>query len=276
MKTFLALAITLVSALPLRAANLLSTFSCSRPATEHDAGTLFNVGLACKIINGQVVPAGATFSFNHCLEKSGAHFEEGRSILDGHYVYTHGGGYCQVSTALYNAALLANLPVVERYPHSLYDPADAYVPAGEDASVSRYHGADFRFVNDTPHAITISTRQVGKEVVAEIWGRARTRKRWITTKILKVTPMRTLVRVSPALAPGRQELKREGFQGLRVQRFIHWIDDKGDTRSASLGIDRYNMISRILLEGPPAAVTSTASAMASGVSPTSGTGLGGR
>lgn len=56
-----------------------------------------------------------------------------------------GGGVCQVSTTLYNAALLAGLRITECHPHSLQV---SYVKPSFDAMVS-YYTADLKFVNDT-------------------------------------------------------------------------------------------------------------------------------
>ena len=38
-------------------------------------------------------------------------FVQGHSLSDGRVISSRGGGYCQVSTAIYNAVLLAGLTV---------------------------------------------------------------------------------------------------------------------------------------------------------------------
>ena len=63
----------------------------------------------------------------------------------GQVVQEVGGGICQVSSALYYAALLANLQIDVRTCH--YFPV-AYLPAGLDATVS-WGGPEFRFTNNT-------------------------------------------------------------------------------------------------------------------------------
>ena len=90
---------------------------------------------------------GETFSFNESVgpRTKAAGFDEAPVIRDGVLTPGVGGGICQVSTTLFNAAFFAGLPVVERRPHSFY--IDHY-PVGRDATVS-YGAVDFKFRNDS-------------------------------------------------------------------------------------------------------------------------------
>ena len=78
----------------------------------------------------------------------------------------YGGGVCQSSSTVYNAALRADLEIVERYHHSF---PIAYVPIGLDATVS-YGGADLKFRNNKDLPIFIRTYSVGDNVYVEIYG----------------------------------------------------------------------------------------------------------
>lgn len=69
----------------------------------------------------------------------------------GQVVQGVGGGVCQVSTTLYNAALDAGLKITERHQHSM---PVSYVPAGKDATVA-YGSLDFRFINTSDSTIKI-------------------------------------------------------------------------------------------------------------------------
>ena len=55
-----------------------------------------------------------------------------------------GGGICQTSSTLYNAALMANLKSVERAHHTM---PSSYVPLGRDATVD-WENIDYKFRND--------------------------------------------------------------------------------------------------------------------------------
>ena len=59
------------------------------------------------------------------------------------------GGVCQVTSTLYNAVILAELEVVERYPHSM---TVGYVPLGRDAAVAGDY-KDLKFRNGTEYPV---------------------------------------------------------------------------------------------------------------------------
>lgn len=75
------------------------------------------------------------FSFNAAVGKRTAErgFSTAKIIEDGEFVEGVGGGVCQVSTTLYNAALLSGCKIREYHPHSL---PVSYVPPSRDAMVS--------------------------------------------------------------------------------------------------------------------------------------------
>ena len=62
---------------------------------------------------------GENFSFNTVVGKRTieAGYKEGTAYIGGKVVPDVGGGVCQVSSTLYNTALLANLEIVERSNH---------------------------------------------------------------------------------------------------------------------------------------------------------------
>lgn len=94
-----------------------------------------NIRLAANLINGVCVKGGEVFSFNDAVgERTSARgFFTAKIIEDGEFVEGVGGGVCQASTTLYNAALLAGCKIVEYHPHSL---PVSYVPPSRDAMVS--------------------------------------------------------------------------------------------------------------------------------------------
>lgn len=103
-----------------------------------------NISLAVSKISGVILSPHGEFSFNDTVGKRTAEngFEQANIIAGGQFVPGIGGGVCQVSTTLMNAALLSGLKVTESHPHSL---SVGYVPPSRDAMVSDY--ADLKFVN---------------------------------------------------------------------------------------------------------------------------------
>ena len=127
-----------------------------------------NVSLAARALNGCRIEDGEVFSFNETVgertEERG--YKIAKIISDGRFTDGIGGGVCQLSTTLYNAALLAGLDICERHPHTL---AVSYVERSFDAMVSSF--ADLKFINDTGGPLFIETEADGKTLTVNVYGR---------------------------------------------------------------------------------------------------------
>ena len=117
-----------------------------------------NLRLAAEAINGYVIEPGATFSFNEVVGDTTAErgYKEAPVLYSSGLGSSDGGGICQVSTALYIAAVKADLEIVERHPHSV--PSD-YAPIGLDATIV-YGSRDLRIKNNTDFPKSILTRSI--------------------------------------------------------------------------------------------------------------------
>lgn len=146
--------------------HLLSTFSTRYPASNRDRTT--NLRLAAGKVNGTVVLPGQTFSYNSVVGERtiAAGYKEAAVYQDGQVVQGLGGGICQISTTLYNAALYANLDIVERRNHQF---VPSYVGAGRDATVV-YGSQDFKFKNNRNYAIKITCSVEGGVATFNIFG----------------------------------------------------------------------------------------------------------
>lgn len=130
---------------------------------DKDANRVYNIGLAIEKINGVTVKKGETFSFNQTVGPMGAEqgFKEAIGFdTNGKKVKMPGGGMCQISSTIYNAALIANLEIVERHPHSrrVY-----YVPKDKDATIY-YDSLDLKFKNNTENDIKITATNTESNV----------------------------------------------------------------------------------------------------------------
>ncbi|MEE0788415.1 MAG: VanW family protein [Eggerthellaceae bacterium] len=130
-----------------------------------------NLRLAAEAINGYVIEPGATFSFNEVVGDTTAErgYKEAPVLYSSGLGSSDGGGICQVSTALYIAAVKADLEIVERHPHSV--PSD-YAPIGLDATIV-YGSRDLRIKNNTDFPITIYAKAVGQTVSVNLLGKPR-------------------------------------------------------------------------------------------------------
>ncbi len=84
------------------------------------AGKIENLRIAAKKIHGLEIKANEVFSFwKHIGNPNfGKGFVVGREIREGCIIPTIAGGLCQLSNALYDAALKANFVIVERHKHT--------------------------------------------------------------------------------------------------------------------------------------------------------------
>jgi len=84
------------------------------------AGKVENLRLAARALHGLVIPAGGVFSFWRQLGRTTRWkgYTVGRELREGCMIPNRGGGLCQVTGLLYQAALEAGLEIVERHEHS--------------------------------------------------------------------------------------------------------------------------------------------------------------
>ena len=116
-------------------------------------GKIQNLRVAIRSVHGVQVAAGGVFSFwtqvGRARRRRG--YVDGRELREGCIIPAIGGGLCQLSNALYQAALDAGLTIVERHAHSQAVPGSA-AQAGRDATVF-WNYIDLRFSADAPFRI---------------------------------------------------------------------------------------------------------------------------
>ena len=132
--------------------NVISTFSTSY--VNNPARTT-NLRLAASKINGVVVMPGETFSYNRVVGKRTveAGYKDAAIYQNGQVVDGLGGGICQISSTLYNAAVAADMEIMQRRNHQF---VPSYVSAGYDATVV-WGSTDFQFLNRRDYPVKIET-----------------------------------------------------------------------------------------------------------------------
>ena len=144
---------------PGRTAEELSAFlghvaSASTPIMDWSEDRNGNIHVAAERIGGRVLNPGETFSFHEAIgpmtEENGF-FPSGIQDEFGNTQVGVGGGLCQASTTLYQAALRANLQIGE---HHFHTQPITYSGIGTDAMVSGWADLTFTNVSDYPYAIT--------------------------------------------------------------------------------------------------------------------------
>ena len=127
-----------------------------------------NVKLAAAAVNGTVLQPGEEFSFNTVVGQRTAEkgYQPAAAYNQGEVVEEVGGGVCQISSTLYNAVFRAGLTTTYRRAHTF---APTYVTPGTDATVS-WPGPDYKFVNNSKHAIGILSWYSNQTATVQIYG----------------------------------------------------------------------------------------------------------
>ncbi|MCW5773507.1 MAG: VanW family protein, partial [Rhodospirillaceae bacterium] len=109
------------------------------------AGKIHNLRVALRRLDSVEIPAGRIFGFwaqvGRPTRRRG--FVAGRELREGCVIPSVGGGLCQLSNALYDAALKAGFEIVERHAHSQVIPG-SLAEVGRDATVF-WNYVDLRF-----------------------------------------------------------------------------------------------------------------------------------
>ena len=127
-----------------------------------------NIHVAGQQTSDILLMPGDTFSYNKC---TGARnwvngYKSAPVIVGGKVTNGEGGGVCQVSTTIYNAALMSGLTIDEVHNHSL---PSRYVQRGRDATVS-YGYTDLKFTNPFTNPVYIKNIIGNGAITSKIYG----------------------------------------------------------------------------------------------------------
>ena len=162
---------------------------------------IHNVQLVAHLIDGKLIAPGATFSFNGATgaRTAAKGFLDAPVIINGEVTTGLGGGVCQVSTTVFNAAFEGGLPITQRTNHALYI---SHYPQGRDATVD-YPDVDLKFRNDTPHWLLLRTFVGSYSLTVTLYGTPTGRKVTSTTAPLVSHGDQPVEKtVDPSLKPG--------------------------------------------------------------------------
>ncbi|MBO5330455.1 MAG: VanW family protein [Anaerotignum sp.] len=208
--------------------DLIGTFYTTFNNSDRNRNT--NLAVGCNYINGTILAPGEVFSANVEL---GSQTAAGGYKMAG--VYNNGktelgmaGGVCQVTTTLYNAALMAELEIVERHPHSM---TVGYVPLGRDAAVAGTY-KDLKFRNNTEYPIMIEAYAANGKLVMNIFGHevhnAGRKVSFDTVYEATVPKPAEIVTEDPERPEGEREITSKGRTGCKVSVY-KTVTDGGKT-----------------------------------------------
>lgn len=204
-------------------------------ANSSSRARLNNIKLAMSLINGTRIAPGEEFSFNKAVgQRTEARgFRKAPAYSGGEVTEQVGGGICQVSTTLFNAAVKADMEILERHNHSL---TVSYVEKGKDATVDWGH-QDLRFRNTSPDDVYICCYVTqDNRVRFGIFGRLLPNGEKITLECVttETTKYETKYEASPLLAPGQTYVLQDGKNGYKAEAYkVRW-DAQGNRLSREL------------------------------------------
>ena len=226
----------------------LSTFSTRYDASDKDRTT--NLVLACKKLNGKVIMPGETFSYNASLgpRTYAAGYRNGKIYENGQVVDGLGGGICQISSTLYNAALMSDMEIVERRNHQF---VTSYVDKGRDATVV-YGLTDFRFKNTRTYPVRLVASAKGGVATVSVYGIKEADREYtysFRTDVISTIPYTTKYVEDSSLSAGKEVVTQKGTNGLVCKTYMTKMLNGKIVSTKLLSTDTYSAMQRIVKRG---------------------------
>jgi len=233
----------------------LAAWALLTPGAEHEIAAyttgfngrtpsqIHNATLAAAGINNTILMPGDTFSFTRAVGDWTADrgYVKAPVSYDGELVRSWGGGVCQVSSTLYNTALLAGLQIVERHPH--HWPA-RYAPLGRDAAVA-CSDIDLKFRNTLSQPIRIVCSTDGESLRIRILSRyVPAHPASVQTVVESVTKPGEVIQ-DRASGEGRWQLVNRGHPGFCVATYRR-LESSRRARLELVSVDNYPEMHRIV------------------------------
>ncbi len=142
--------------------------SFSTPIVDDNKNRITNIKITCSRISDTVVKSNDEFSFCEVVGQpsSSDGYKEAHAFVDGELVNAIGGGNCQVSTTIYNAAKkIDGVKVTERHEHGK---EVGYIEKGKDATVA-YDYLDLKFENNNDFDLKLQAYIKNDKVCVDIY-----------------------------------------------------------------------------------------------------------
>ena len=208
-----------------------------------------NIAISAEKIDGTIIMPGETFSYNKIVGERtiAAGYKEAGAYAGGRVVQDVGGGICQTSSTLYNAALYANLEIVDRSNHQFLT---SYVSAGRDATVA-WGSIDFQFKNNRTYPIKIEATAKNGVCTMSIYGIKEETEYEVVIQsvVLSYIPYTTKYENDDTLAEGEEVVEQSGYTGCTSEAY-KILKLNGEVVSKTLlSKDTYDPMTRIIRRG---------------------------
>lgn len=227
--------------------DLIATYTTRYDASNYNRSN--NLAIAAKKINGTILMPDEIFSYNKVVgaRTIEAGYKEAGAYAGGGVVQSVGGGICQISSTIYNTALLANLEIVDRSNHQFQT---SYVSASRDATVS-WGSLDFKFKNTRSYPIKIEASAKNGIAKVSFYGiKEETEYEVIIQpQILSYIPYTVKYIEDSSLEQGKEIVEQAGYNGCKSEAYrILKLNGKVVSKTL-LSRDTYDPMQRIVRRG---------------------------
>lgn len=206
---------------------LLGTFTTEY--TSSAEGRAANLANGARLINNAVLYPGETFSGYEYLTPFTAQngYYQAGAYAQGKVIDSIGGGACQVTTTLYNAALKAELEIVERQAHSM---TISYVDLSRDAAIAGTY-KDLKFKNNTDAPILIEATTKDRRITFNIWGHEtrdtnNRRVEYVTVVLSETAPPPDVITKDPTKPITYRKVTQSAHTGYKTELYkVVYEDD---------------------------------------------------
>lgn len=206
-----------------------------------EKGRCENITIAASLIDGATIQPYGEFSFNKTVGRrtASAGFRQAKIIVNGEYVLGVGGGVCQVSTTLYNAAIKSGIAITEYHPHSLQV---SYVPPSRDAMVSTE--CDLQLYNPYSDPVYLTAKVFDGGLRVTFYGKNVGDRYEIISNILQEIPP-----PKPIIKDGeRDEILRSPKSGVKSEMYVEQYRGTALVARKRMRVDEYRPIQGIIVK----------------------------
>lgn len=226
--------------------------TCTTDFSSSGAARSTNLAVGAGKINGRVLMPGEVISGYECLHpftlengyKTAAAYENGQ-VVD-----SIGGGVCQIATTLYDAALQAEMEIVQRQNHSMIV---TYVKPSMDAAIAGTY-KDIKIKNNYSTPVYIEGYTSGKKLTFTLYGKetrpSDRQVEYVSETVGTTDPGEPQLITDNSLAPGARVKVQSAHTGYKSRLWKVVTVGGVEQERTLLNEDTYNASKAIYRVGP--------------------------
>ena len=226
--------------------------TCSTSFSSSGAARSKNLKVGSGKINGTVLLPGETLSGYEMMApftlENG--YASAGAYENGQVVDSIGGGVCQIATTLYDAALQAEMEIVQRQNHSMIV---TYVKPSMDAAIAGTY-KDIKIKNNYSTPVYIEGYTSGKKLTFTLYGKetrpSNRQVEYVSETIGTTNPGEPQMITDKSLAPGAKVKVQSAHTGYKSRLWKVVTVDGVEQERTLLNEDTYNASKAIYRVGP--------------------------